>query len=75
MGMRFGTWNVSSLYRAGAMKTGASKLENYKLDLVAVQEVRLVEGGHQSEDDFMFIFGNENAIHHLGTGFFTIKKS
>jgi exonuclease III len=51
MDMRFGTWNVRSLYRAGSMKTVASKLAKYNLDLAAVQEVRWDEGGRQPADD------------------------
>jgi len=35
-----GTWNVSSLYRAGALMAAAKELAKYKLDLVGVQEVR-----------------------------------
>jgi exonuclease III len=38
--MRFGTWNVSSLCRVGAIKSVVGELEKYKLDLVGVQEVR-----------------------------------
>jgi hypothetical protein len=34
MGMRFGTWNVRSLYRAGSITAAARELEVYKLDLV-----------------------------------------
>jgi len=38
--MRFGTWDVRSLYRAGSLTAAARKLARYKLDLVDVQEVR-----------------------------------
>jgi hypothetical protein len=38
--MRFGTWNVRSLYRSGSIMTVARELSSYKLDLVGVQEVR-----------------------------------
>jgi exonuclease III len=38
--MRFGTWNVRSLYRAGSLMVAARELARYKLDLVGVQEVR-----------------------------------
>jgi hypothetical protein len=34
MDMRFGTWNVRSLYRAGSFKTVAWELGKYKLYLV-----------------------------------------
>jgi hypothetical protein len=36
MDMRFGTCNVTSLYRAGLVKTEASELAKYNLELVAV---------------------------------------
>jgi hypothetical protein len=38
MDMRFGTWNVRSLYRAGSLITVATEIAKYKLDLVRVQE-------------------------------------
>jgi len=38
--MRFGMWNVRSLYRAGSLTAAARELAKYKLDLVGVQEVR-----------------------------------
>jgi hypothetical protein len=36
--MRFGTWNVRSLYKACSLKTVSSELANYNLHLVAGQE-------------------------------------
>jgi hypothetical protein len=38
MDMRFGTWNVRSLHRTGALKTVAREFRKYKLDLVGVQK-------------------------------------
>jgi exonuclease III len=38
--MRFGTWNVTSLYRAGPFTAAAREIARYKLDLVGVQEVK-----------------------------------
>jgi exonuclease III len=38
--MRFDTWNVRSLYRAGSLRTVAEEVSKYKLDLLGVQEVR-----------------------------------
>jgi hypothetical protein len=34
MDMRFGTWNVRSMYRAGSLKEVAEEISKYKLDLV-----------------------------------------
>jgi exonuclease III len=47
--MRFGTWNVRSLYRAGSVTAAARDLARYKLDLVDVQEVRCDKGGTVSK--------------------------
>jgi len=38
--MRFRTWNVRSLHRAGLLTAAARELARYELDLVDVQEVR-----------------------------------
>jgi exonuclease III len=71
MDMRFETWNVRGLYRAGSLKTAASERARYNLDLVAVQEVRWVEVGSQPAEDYTFFYVNGNANHHIGTGSFT----
>jgi len=42
--MRFGTWNVSSLYRSCSL-TAAREIARCELDLVCVQEVRWDKGG------------------------------
>jgi hypothetical protein len=49
MDMRFGTWNVRSLHRAGSLMTVSRELAIYKLDLVGVLEVRLEGGGIEHE--------------------------
>jgi hypothetical protein len=38
MDMRFGTWDVRSMYRAGSLLAVAEEISKYKLDLVRVQE-------------------------------------
>jgi hypothetical protein len=47
MDMRFGTWNVKSLYRAGSLMTVSRELATYKL--VGVQEVRRSGGQEGGE--------------------------
>jgi hypothetical protein len=42
--IRFGTWNVRSLYREGSLVTVSKELSKHKLDLVGVQ-VRWEGGG------------------------------
>ncbi|KAJ4451539.1 hypothetical protein ANN_03004 [Periplaneta americana] len=38
--LRFGTWNVTSLYRTGGVTLVAKELARYRIDFVGVQEVR-----------------------------------
>jgi exonuclease III len=54
MDIRFGTWNVRSLYRAGSLKTVSRELARYKLDLVGVQEVRWEGGGTEPAGEYTF---------------------
>jgi exonuclease III len=56
MDMRFGTWNVRSLYRAGSLKTVLRELARYKLDLVGVQEIRWQGGGTEPAREYTFFF-------------------
>jgi hypothetical protein len=52
--MRFGTWNVRSLYRAGSLMAVAKEISKYKLDLVGVQEVRGDGGGTEPAGEYTF---------------------
>ena len=65
-----GTWNVRSLYRAGALMAVARELARYKLDLVCVQEVRWEKEGTVKAGDYSFSYGKGNENHQLGTGVF-----
>jgi exonuclease III len=68
MDMRFGTWNVGSLYRVGSLKTVRSELAKCNLDLAAVQEVRWDKVGSEPAECYMRFCGNGKAEHCLGTG-------
>jgi exonuclease III len=72
--MRFGTWNVRSLYRSGSLMTLARELARYKLDLVRVQEVR-DKGGTVRAGDYIFFYGKGNESQQLGTGFFCTSEN
>jgi hypothetical protein len=68
--MRFGTWNVRILYRAGSLTVAARELSRYKLDLVDVQEVWWEKEGTVKAGDYSFFYGKGNENYQLGTGFF-----
>jgi exonuclease III len=74
MDIRFGTWNVRSLYRSGSLKTVARELGKCKFDLVGVQEVRWDKGGTERAEDYTFFYGAGNEAHQLETGFFVHKR-
>jgi hypothetical protein len=74
MDMRFGTWNVRSLYRAGSLMTVSRELARYKLHLVGVHKVRLEGGGTEPAGEYTFFYGKGKKNHELGTGFFVHKR-
>ena len=52
--MRFGAWNVRSLYRPVSLTTVTRELVSSKFDLVGVQEVRWDRGGTVGAGDFIY---------------------
>jgi exonuclease III len=57
--MRFGTWNIRTLYRIGSLKTVARELGKYRLDIVGIQEVRWEKGGTERAEDNIFLWTGE----------------
>ena len=68
--MKFGTWNVRSLYRAGSLMAAARELARYTLDLVGMQEVRWYKGGMVRAGDYSFFYGKGDKSYQLGIGYF-----
>jgi hypothetical protein len=57
MDMRFGTWNVRSLYRIGSFQTVARELGKCKLDLEGVQV-----GLEKRAEDYTFFYGRGGGV-------------
>jgi hypothetical protein len=72
--MRFGIWNVWSLYRAGLLTAATRKFDRYRLDIVGVQEVMLHKVDTVTAGNYKFFYGKENKNRQLGRGFlYTIE--
>jgi exonuclease III len=74
MDMRFGTWNIRSLYRAGSLMTVSRELSRYRLDLVELQEVRWEGSGTAPAGEYTFLYGKGDENHELGASFFAHKR-
>jgi len=68
MDVKFGVWNVRSVYRSGSLTAAARELAGYKLDLVGVQEVRWGKGGTVTAGGYSFLGGKGNEIINWETG-------
>jgi hypothetical protein len=70
MDMKFGTWTIRSVYRAGSLMTVSRELSKYKLDLMIVEEVTwMAVALKQQENTLLYGKGNEN--HVMGAVFCT----
>jgi hypothetical protein len=57
MNLRFGTCDVKSLYRTGALRSVASEFISCVLqDLAAVQQIRWVEVGSQPANHYLLTY-------------------
>jgi hypothetical protein len=66
--VRYGPWNVRRF-----IEEGAKELAMKNLDSVGVKQVRWDRSGNEPADDYTFVYGDENANHHLKTRLFVNK--
>jgi hypothetical protein len=72
--MRFDTWNIKRLYRAGSLTAAARELARCKLDLVGVQGVRWDRGIAVREGDYNFFYRKRKENSQLGIGFLVHRR-
>jgi hypothetical protein len=54
--MKYGTWNIRSLYRSRSITTVAREFARYKLGLLVVQQGRWNRGGTVRVGVFFFLW-------------------
>lgn len=72
--LKIATWNVRSMYRPGALKILSDEALKYKLDILAIQEMRWTGKGMMSGKDFSVCYSCDDRRHTFGTGFLISKK-
>jgi len=68
-----GTWNVRTLYRSGHLTTAILELERYRLDMIAIQEVRGPGEGNLKTGNWT-VFHSDGTGHQLGVDFIVNDK-
>lgn len=67
--LRLGTWNVRTLATAGASEVLSSELEKYRMDIVALQEVRWPYDGKEATKGYQIYYsGNQEGHYRRGVG-------
>jgi len=65
----FGTWNVRTLYKSGAVHNIVNEVEKYKVKLTALQEIRWTNTGTININETTIFYGGCTEQRQLGTGF------
>jgi len=73
--MRFGRWNVRTLLQAGNMNMIAEEVEIYKMDIVALQQIRWKGIGSIMKLKFTLLYSRNVRQCNRGVGFIVSKKA
>ena len=68
-----GTWNVLSLYRAGALRLLLDQIDKCKTGIIAIQEIRWIGQGILEKKDHTIFYSCDRKQHMMGVGF-VVKK-
>lgn len=67
--LKIGTWNVLSLYRTAALKNLEIQVQNYKIDIIALQEIRWMGQGILERRNSSLYYSCDKRKHEFGCGF------
>jgi hypothetical protein len=63
--MRFGTWNLRSIYGAGSLRAVVQEISKYKLNLLVVYEVRWSGVCTEAAGEYKIFYRKGNKNHEL----------
>lgn len=72
--IRIGTWNIKTMLKAGKMEEVAKEMNKYKMEIIALQEIRWKEEGKIDKENYTMFYGGEPKQGRNGTGFMISKK-
>jgi exonuclease III len=72
--LRIGTWNVLTLDKGGALRNLDKVLQEYKVDITALQEIRWIGQGTVERRDGNIYYSCQKSKHEFGCGFILSKK-
>jgi len=67
--LSFGTWNVRTPFKSGAVHNIVNEVEKYKVKLTSLQEIRWANTGTMNINETTIFYGRCTDQHQLGTGF------
>jgi len=73
-GLEVGSWNVLFLYQSGALKMLLSQLDSCKMDITAIQEIRMTGEGIIDKKNHTIFYSCDRKRHMFGTGFVVNKR-
>jgi sorting nexin-29 len=72
--LRIGTWNVFTLCEGRALRNLEKVLQEYKVDIIALQEIRLIGQAIVKGRDSIIYYSGHKSKHEFGCGFIVSKK-
>nr|XP_042911792.1 uncharacterized protein LOC122272323 [Parasteatoda tepidariorum] len=74
MEMRFGYWNIRTLYQSKNLQLLIEQMDSYRLDLLAIQEIRWTGSGVLEKRRHTLSYSRHKTKHLCGTGFILNKR-
>lgn len=72
--LRFGFWNVRTLYQSKKLQVLIEQMDSYRVDLLAIQEMRWTGSGMMDTRGHTVCYSCHDTKHSLGTGFILNKE-